>query len=40
MQVTKTGGDKEEFSVEKIHKVVQWATKGINGVSFSDIENE
>tara|TARA_Y100000361_G_scaffold111498_1_gene101658 strand:- start:2404 stop:4632 length:2229 start_codon:yes stop_codon:yes gene_type:complete len=37
MQVTKTSGEKEDFSVEKIHKVVQWATKGINGVSFSDI---
>ena len=37
MYVTKRGGEKEEFSVEKIHKVVQWATKGINGVSFSDI---
>ena len=38
MKVTKTNGEKEDFSVEKIHKVVQWATKGINGVSFSDIE--
>ena len=38
MQVTKRGGEKEDFSVEKIHKVVQWATKDINGVSFSDIE--
>ena len=38
MQVVKRNGEKEEFSVEKIHKVVQWATKGINGVSFSDIE--
>ena len=38
MYVTKRNGTKEEFSVEKIHKVVQWATKGVNGVSFSDIE--
>ena len=38
MQVTKRDGKKESFSVEKIHKVVEWATKGINGVSFSDIE--
>mgnify|MGYP003110503493 FL=1 len=38
MQVAKRNGDKEEFSVEKIHKVVEWATNGINGVSFSDIE--
>ena len=38
MQVTKRDGEKEGFSVEKIHKVVEWATNGINGVSFSDIE--
>jgi ribonucleoside-diphosphate reductase alpha chain len=38
MEVTKRDGNKESFSVEKIHKVVEWATKGINGVSFSDIE--
>mgnify|MGYP003651597490 FL=1 len=38
MQVTKRDGKKEDFSVEKIHKVVIGATKGINGVSFSDIE--
>ena len=38
MQVTKRTGEKEDFSVDKIHKVVEWATDGINGVSFSDIE--
>ncbi len=38
MQVTKRDGNKEDFSVEKIHKVVEWATNGIKGVSFSDIE--
>ena len=38
MQVTKRDGSKEEFSVEKIHKVVSWAVKGINGVSLSDVE--
>ena len=38
MKVIKRRGEKEDFSVEKIHKVVEWATKGINGVSFSDIE--
>jgi ribonucleoside-diphosphate reductase alpha chain len=37
MHVTKRGGGLAEFDVEKIHKVVQWATNGINGVSFSDI---
>lgn len=38
MQVKKRTGEKEDFSVEKIHQVLQWATNGINGVSFSDIE--
>ena len=38
MQVTKANGKKEDFSVEKIHKVVESATKGINGVSMSDVE--
>lgn len=38
MKVTKRDKTLEDFSVEKIHKVVEWATKGINGVSFSDIE--
>ena len=38
MHVTKRSGESEECDVEKIHKVVQWATEGINGVSFSDIE--
>ena len=38
MQVKKRNGEKEAFSVEKIHKVVMWGTKDINGVSFSDIE--
>ena len=38
MQVKKRNGEKEDFSVEKIHKVVMWGTKDINGVSFSDIE--
>ena len=38
MQVTKATGEKEDFSVEKIHKIVEWATDGINGVSLSDVE--
>ena len=38
MKVVKRDGEKEDFSVEKIHKVLEWATKGIAGVSFSDIE--
>ena len=38
MQVTKRNGEKEDFSVEKIHKVLEWATKDINNVSFSEVE--
>ncbi len=38
MQVTKRNGETEDFSVEKIHKAVLWATGGLTGVSFSDIE--
>lgn len=38
MHVTKRTGETEEYDVEKIHKVVQWATQGLNGVSLSDIE--
>ena len=38
MQITKRNGSAEEYDVEKIHKVVEWATEGINGVSLSDIE--
>jgi ribonucleoside-diphosphate reductase alpha chain len=38
MKIVKRNGDKEDFSVEKIHKVLEWATNDINGVSFSDIE--
>ena len=38
MQVKKRSGECEQYDVEKIHKVVEWATDGISGVSFSDIE--
>jgi len=38
MLVMKRSGEFEEYNVEKIHKVVEWATKDINNVSFSDIE--
>lgn len=38
MQVTKRNGSKVDYQVEKIHKVLEWATLDINGVSISDIE--
>lgn len=38
VEVIKRNGNKEEFNVEKIHKVIGWAVDGIEGVSQSDIE--
>ena len=38
MQVTKRDGSKEDYNVEKIHKVVEWATDGLTNVSMSEIE--
>jgi ribonucleoside-diphosphate reductase alpha chain len=36
--VTKRDGSKEPFHLSKIHKVLDWATKDITGVSVSEIE--
>ena len=36
--VTKRDGRIENFDLEKIHKVLDWATNGIAGVSISEIE--
>ena len=36
--VTKRTGKKEELNLEKLHKVVFWATEGITGVSASQVE--
>lgn len=38
MQVQKRNGSFENYNVEKIHKVVEWAIKDIGNVSWSDIE--
>jgi ribonucleoside-diphosphate reductase alpha chain len=38
MQVKKRNGKLEDYDVEKIHKVVEWAIEDISGVSLSDIE--
>jgi ribonucleoside-diphosphate reductase alpha chain len=38
MQVQKRNGSYENYNVEKIHKVVEWAIKDISNVSWSDIE--
>jgi ribonucleoside-diphosphate reductase alpha chain len=36
--VTKRDGRKEKLDLEKLHKVVFWATEGITGVSSSELE--
>ena len=36
--VTKRDGRKEPLNIEKLHKVVFWATEGIQGVSASEVE--
>ena len=38
IQVTKREGHTEDLDLEKIHKVVFWATEGITGVSASEVE--
>jgi ribonucleoside-diphosphate reductase alpha chain len=36
--VKKRSGELEKFNIEKIHKVINWAIEGIEGVSLSDVE--
>jgi ribonucleoside-diphosphate reductase alpha chain len=36
--VVKRSGEKEPLDIEKIHKVVIWATEGLSGVSASEVE--
>jgi len=38
IDVTKRDGTKQEFDLEKVHKVLDWACKDITGVSISEIE--
>jgi ribonucleoside-diphosphate reductase alpha chain len=38
IQVTKRDSQKETLDIEKMHKVVMWATEGITGVSASEVE--
>jgi len=38
IQVTKRDGKKETLNLEKLHRVVFWATEGITGVSASEVE--
>ena len=36
--VTKRNGSSQAFDLEKVHRVLEWATEGITGVSVSEIE--
>ncbi|MBJ2138583.1 MAG: ribonucleoside-diphosphate reductase subunit alpha [Alteromonadaceae bacterium] len=36
--VTKRTGERESIDLEKIHKVITWAAKGLNNVSVSQVE--
>ena len=38
IQVTKRNNTKESLDIEKLHRVVFWATEGITGVSASEVE--
>ena len=38
IKVTKRDGTSQEFDLEKVHKVLEWAIEGIAGVSMSEIE--
>lgn len=38
IQVVKKNGSRENFDINKIHKVVRWATTDLVGVTISDIE--
>ena len=38
IQVSKRHGGKETLDIEKLHKVVFWATQSITGVSASEVE--
>lgn len=38
LQVIKRNGDREPLNIEKLHKVVIWATENLAGVSASEVE--
>ncbi|HCF79656.1 MAG TPA: ribonucleoside-diphosphate reductase subunit alpha [Glaciecola sp.] len=38
LSVTKRDGEKEPINLDKIHKVITWAAKGLNNVSVSQVE--
>ena len=38
INITKRNGSLEPFDLDKVHRVLEWATEGISGVSISEIE--
>ncbi len=38
ISVTKKNGNKEEFQIDKIHRIVSWASNGLTDISPSEIE--
>lgn len=38
IQIIKRDGKKEDLNLDKLHKVVFWATEGLSGVSASEVE--
>jgi ribonucleoside-diphosphate reductase alpha chain len=38
IKVVKRDGRLEPFDLEKVHRVLEWSTEGITGVSISEIE--
>ena len=38
IRVTKRNGDIQDFDLDKVHKVLEWAVADITGVSMSEIE--
>ena len=38
IKVTKRDGRLEPFDLDKVHRVLEWATNGVSGVSISEIE--
>lgn len=38
IKVTKRDGRTEPFDLDKVHRVLEWATTGVSGVSISEIE--
>lgn len=38
INVIKRDGRKEPLNIDKIHKVIEWACEGLNGVSVSEVE--